>query len=76
MNGKKLYVSPPITAACVFNKRPLSSTPTRSRKPSMPIASTKASTGPLSLSSDCQEIVRSKKLVKNGTMTSPSSRFR
>ena len=30
-------------------------------------------TGPLSLSSDCQAIVRSRKLVKNGTITSPSS---
>ena len=34
------------------------------------------STGPLSANSDCQAIVRSRKLVKNGTMTRPSSRFR
>ena len=34
------------------------------------------STGPLSANSDCQAIVRSRKLVKNGTITSPSSRFR
>ena len=33
------------------------------------------SIGPLSANSDCQAIVRSRKLVKNGTITSPSSRF-
>ena len=34
------------------------------------------STGPLSANSDCQAMVRSRKLVKNGTITSPSSRLR
>ena len=32
----------------------------------------KSMTGPVSLSNVCQAIVRSRKLVKNGTITSPS----
>ena len=39
-------------------------------------SSIKAITGPLSLSSDCQAIVRSRKLVKNGTITRPSRTLR
>ncbi len=33
-------------------------------------------TGPWSASSDCHAMVRNRKLVKNGTITRPSSRFR
>ncbi len=67
MNGRKLYVMPEITAIGVASSRKSSGT--------TPMSLSGPSSRPLSLRMIFQEIVRSRKLVKNGATTRNSSRF-
>ena len=67
MNGRKLYVRPPTTAAGVRRSVPPG--------PSRPTLRSNVTSVPWSPRIVFQASVRIRKLVKNGTTTRPSSRF-
>ena len=67
MNGSRLYVMPATTAPGVDR--------TRKSSPSSPRSLSGPNKSPLSARMVSQEIVRSRKLVKNGAMTRNSRRL-